>query len=91
MFLLYHSEGCNICEMVLHECYVNDLHTTTCSGMMGHHSRPPAGWVKLSVDGFFKGDDGSTGAGMALLDDLGNPMFTSCCFLLTVSPLLKPN
>jgi hypothetical protein len=37
MFLLYHSEGCNICEMVLHECYVNDLHTTICSGMLGHH------------------------------------------------------
>jgi hypothetical protein len=37
MFLLYHSEGCNICEMVLHECYVNDLRTTTCSGMLGHH------------------------------------------------------
>jgi hypothetical protein len=38
MFLLYHSEGCNICEMVLHECYINDLHTTTCSGMLGHHN-----------------------------------------------------
>jgi hypothetical protein len=38
MFLLYHSEGYNICEMVLHECYVNDLHTTTCSGMLGHYS-----------------------------------------------------
>jgi hypothetical protein len=38
MFLLYHSEGYNICEMVLYECYVNDLHTTTCSGMLGHHT-----------------------------------------------------
>jgi hypothetical protein len=38
MFLLYHSEGCNICEMVLHECSVNDLHTTTCSDMLGHQS-----------------------------------------------------
>jgi hypothetical protein len=37
MFLLYHSEGCNICELVLHECYVNNLYTTTCSGMLGHH------------------------------------------------------
>jgi hypothetical protein len=50
MFLLYHSEGCNICEMVLHECYVNDLHTTTCSGMLGHHSVSVyRGW--LVVDG----------------------------------------
>jgi hypothetical protein len=38
MFLLYHSEGCNICELVLHECYVNDLYTTTCSGVLGHHT-----------------------------------------------------
>jgi hypothetical protein len=38
MFLLYHSEGCNICELVLHECYVNDLYTTICSGILGHHS-----------------------------------------------------
>jgi hypothetical protein len=39
MFLLYHSEGCNICEMVLCECYVNDLYTTTCSGVLDHHTR----------------------------------------------------
>jgi hypothetical protein len=38
MFLLYHSEGCNICELVLHECYVNDLYATTCSVMLGHHN-----------------------------------------------------
>jgi hypothetical protein len=43
MFLLYHSEGCNFCEIVLHECYVNDLHTTTCSGMLGHHS-----WLQIN-------------------------------------------
>jgi ribonuclease HI len=41
-----------------------------------------AGWVKLSVDGSFKSDDGSAGAGMALRDDLGNPIFTSYRFLL---------
>jgi hypothetical protein len=39
MFLLYHFEGCNIYELVLHECYVNDLYTTTCSGLLGHHMR----------------------------------------------------
>ena len=38
MFLLYHSEGCNTSETVFHWCYVNDLHTTPCSGMLGHHS-----------------------------------------------------
>jgi hypothetical protein len=39
--MLYHSEGYNICELVLHECYVNNLHTTTCSGMLGHHTNIP--------------------------------------------------
>jgi hypothetical protein len=39
MFLLYYSERCNICELVLCECYVNDLYTTTCwSGVLGHRS-----------------------------------------------------
>jgi hypothetical protein len=37
MFLLYHSKGCNICELVLHECYINDLYTITYSSMLGHH------------------------------------------------------
>jgi hypothetical protein len=36
MFLLYHSEGCNICGGLFRKCYINDLHTTTCSGMLGH-------------------------------------------------------
>jgi hypothetical protein len=39
MFLLYHSEGCNICEMEFHKCYVNDLRTTTCSGMLGYRTK----------------------------------------------------
>jgi hypothetical protein len=39
MFLLYHSEGCNICESVLRECYVNDLYNTRCSGVLGHCKR----------------------------------------------------
>jgi hypothetical protein len=36
MFLLYHSEGCNICGMEFHKCYINNLRTITCSGMLGH-------------------------------------------------------
>jgi hypothetical protein len=39
MFVLYHSEGCNSCGGLFRKCYINDLHTTTCSGMMGHRSR----------------------------------------------------
>ena len=40
MFLLYHSEGCNTDGTVFHWCYVNDLSTTTCSGMLGHRKLP---------------------------------------------------
>jgi hypothetical protein len=38
MFLLYHAEGFNIYKSVLRECYVNDLYTTTCSGVLGHRT-----------------------------------------------------
>jgi hypothetical protein len=48
MFLLYHSEGCNICGMEFHKCYINDLRTTTCSGMLGHLRTTP----------FYHGDEG---------------------------------
>jgi hypothetical protein len=41
MFLLYHSEGCNICGGLFRKSYINDLHTTTCSGMLGHRTKPP--------------------------------------------------
>jgi hypothetical protein len=54
MFLLYHSDGCNICELVLHECYINDLHTTTCSGMLGHHTPLSYRGVMQLVDSWHK-------------------------------------
>jgi hypothetical protein len=38
MFLLYHSEVCNSCGGLFRKCYINDLHTTTCSGMLGHRN-----------------------------------------------------
>jgi hypothetical protein len=47
MFLLYHSEGCNICGGLFRKCYINDLHTTTCSGMLGH--RIFVGYPKVTV------------------------------------------
>ena len=37
MFLLYYSVGCNIHGTVFRECYPNDLHTTSCSGVLGHY------------------------------------------------------
>jgi hypothetical protein len=41
MFLLYHFEGCNSCGGLFRKCYVNDLHTTTCSGMLDHRTKYP--------------------------------------------------
>jgi hypothetical protein len=41
MFLLYHSEECNIYELVLCECYVNNLYTITYSGVLGHRTCHP--------------------------------------------------
>src|SRR3954467_15696698 len=41
MFLSYHSEGFHMGEKVFHLCYIDDLHTTPCSGMLGHRTMPP--------------------------------------------------
>jgi hypothetical protein len=51
MFLLYHSEGYNIYKTVLCKCYVNDLYTTTCSGVLIHRKfGPPFGtWVCKAI------------------------------------------
>jgi hypothetical protein len=67
MFLLYHSEGCNICGGLFCKCYINDLHTTTCSGMLGHRTRasplPTGGNWFLVV---FSSADGLGRAGFAV-------------------------
>jgi hypothetical protein len=33
----------------LHECHLNDLHTTTCSGMLGHHMKEWRMFVRSTV------------------------------------------
>jgi hypothetical protein len=38
MFLLYHSKRYNIYESVLRECYVNDLYTIICNGVLDHYT-----------------------------------------------------
>ena len=55
MFLLYHSVGCNIRGTVFRECYANDLHTTTGSGVLGHHSWYQSNASTLGLEPF-KGD-----------------------------------
>jgi hypothetical protein len=37
--------------------------------------KPPLGWVKLTIDGSFKSDDGSAGIGMVLRDYAGTVLF----------------
>ena len=49
MFLLYHSVGCNIRGMVFHECYANDLHTTTSIGVLGHHTHTDPGFYQVTA------------------------------------------
>jgi hypothetical protein len=50
--------------------------------------KPPAGWVKLTVDGSFREEDQSAGLGMVLRDAEGIPIFTSCKYVGDcISPL----
>jgi hypothetical protein len=40
--------------------------------------KPPEGWVKLTVDGSFKVEDGLTCTGMVLRDADGNIISSAC-------------
>jgi ribonuclease HI len=44
-------------------------------------SIPPTGWVKLSIDGSYKPDDGSAGCGMVLRDENGHVIFLACRYV----------
>lgn len=51
---------------------------------------PPAGWVKLNVDGSYHPDSRTGGIGMVLRDDTGGIIFSSCRYLFTcASPLIE--
>ena len=41
-------------------------------------TKPPMGWVKLTIDGSFKVENGTAGAGMILLDADGGIIFSAC-------------
>ena len=43
--------------------------------------RPPAGMLKLNIDGSYSESTGATGAGMILHDEKGQIVFSSYCFL----------
>jgi ribonuclease HI len=44
-------------------------------------SKPPDGWVKLTVDGSFEMDEGTAGCGMVLRGADGNIIVSACRFL----------
>ena len=54
---------------------------STCSRPVEHWSKPPFGWVKLNVDGAWKEQEGTGGAGMILRDHTGAVIFASCRFI----------
>jgi hypothetical protein len=44
-------------------------------------TKPPMGWVKLTVEGSFRESDHLAGTGMALRDEEGRPIFSACRFI----------
>jgi ribonuclease HI len=50
---------------------------------------PPHGWVKLTVDGSYKKEDGTAGSGMVLRDDMGRVIFSSCRSLVLCGDSLE--
>ena len=52
-------------------------------------SKPPLGWVKLSIDGSFRVEDGTAGAGMILRDANGGIIFSACRSLQLCAEVLE--
>ncbi|KAI5011164.1 hypothetical protein ZWY2020_013301 [Hordeum vulgare] len=47
--------------------------------------RPPPGWTKLNIDGAFRAEQHTGGAGMILRSDNGQVIFSSCRYLRSCS------
>ena len=54
-----------------------------------HWSKPPDGWVKLTIDGSYKMEDGSAGTGMILRDVSGSIIFSACRSLQSCGDALE--
>jgi ribonuclease HI len=52
-------------------------------------SKPPVGWVKLTIDGSYKKENGSAGTGMVLRDDAGAVIFCACRSILSCEEALE--
>ena len=52
-------------------------------------SKPPRGWVKLTIDGSFKTEDGTAGTGMILRDADGGIIFSACRSLQSCTEALE--
>jgi ribonuclease HI len=51
--------------------------------------KPPTGWVKLTIDGSFRAEDGTAGIGMVLRDDTGEVIFSACQFINSCEEALE--
>jgi hypothetical protein len=52
-------------------------------------SRPSSGWVKLTIDGSFKLEDGHGGTGMILRNETGQIVFLACRFMHSCTEALE--
>ena len=52
-------------------------------------NKPPPGWVKLNVDGSWRQEDETGGAGMILRDHIGSIIFASCRFIQRCTSALE--
>jgi ribonuclease HI len=51
--------------------------------------KPLAGWVKLTIDGSFRSEDGTAGTGMVLRDETGQVIFSACRFINSCAEALE--
>ncbi|XBI43308.1 hypothetical protein VPH35_108093 [Triticum aestivum] len=62
---------------------------SSCTRPPEQWTKPPQGWVKLNVDGAWREEYGTGGAGMILRDHNGSIIFSSCRFLTTCVSALE--
>jgi ribonuclease HI len=51
--------------------------------------KPLAGWVKLTIGGSFRSEDGTVGTGMVLRDETGQVIFSACRFINSCAEALE--
>ena len=65
------------------------INPSACPRPPEHWAKPAAGWAKLNVDGAWREEDGTGGAGMVLRDHNGAIIFASCRLLTSCASALE--